>query len=157
MKLSAIIGFILTCAVALGTAHADRWDSRGWVKLGENTVNGRVDRDRIAVGRHEGRFARLTLRVEGGDLELLDMTVVFSNGQKFNPSVRHYFRENARSRVIDLPGDERAISSIEMTYKNVRGGGGRARVEVWGLKTESGRNDRRDHDRRDRDRDRGRR
>src|ERR1041384_5068481 len=30
------------------------WDSRGWVQLGERTVNGRYDHDRIEVGRYEG-------------------------------------------------------------------------------------------------------
>src|SRR5262249_10953423 len=46
------------------------WDSRGWVMLGERTVNGRVDHDRIEVGRYEGRFNKLTLVVENSDMEL---------------------------------------------------------------------------------------
>ena len=30
------------------------WDSTGWTMLGERTVNGRVDRDRIPVGAYTG-------------------------------------------------------------------------------------------------------
>ncbi len=121
------------------SAEADRWDPKGWVKLGEQRVNGRVDRDRITVGRHEGRFTKLTIVVEDSDIELLDLDVKFVGGQTWNPRVRHYFRQNARSRVIDLPGDERVIQYIDLKYKNLPGGGA-ATVAVWGWKSgEAGR------------------
>ena len=55
------------------------WDSRGWVRLGERTVNGRVDHDRIDVGRYEGKFGKLTMVVENSDLELLDFKIVFGD------------------------------------------------------------------------------
>jgi hypothetical protein len=124
-------------AIAAGTtdAAADRWDSRGWVKLGERSVGGRVDRDRIDVGRHEGKFTKLTLVVEKSDLELLDFEITFANNTKFNPRVSHYFRESSRTRVIDLPGDERFIKHIDLKYKNLPGGG-RATVEVWAWKSD---------------------
>src|SRR5437868_5452783 len=55
------------------------WDSRGWVMLGEQTVNGRVDRDRINVGRYEGRFTKLTLVVLDSDLEMQEFKIVFGD------------------------------------------------------------------------------
>jgi hypothetical protein len=121
------------------SAEADRarWNSQGWVKLGEQTVNGRVDRDRINVSRADGKFTKLTIVVEDSDLELLDFDVTFQNGDKWNPKLKHYFRENERTRVIDLPGDERYIKTIDLKYKNLPGGG-RAKVEVWGWKTGGG-------------------
>jgi len=122
--------------VATGTARADRWDSSGWVKLGERTVNGRVDRDRIDVGAYEGQFAKLTLYVERSEMELLDMEITFANGERYHPEVRHYFREGTRTRVIDLPGDTRVIRNINLRYRNVGHDGVPARVEVWGLKVE---------------------
>jgi hypothetical protein len=126
-------------ALVLGSrvAHAERWDSKGWVKLGEREVNGRVDRDRIEVGAHDGRFTKLTLYVENSDLELLDFEITFGNKERFHPEVRHVFREGQRTRLIDLPGDERAIKSIDLKYKNLPGGG-HAKVEVWGWKTDNG-------------------
>ena len=54
---------------------AGGWDSKGWVKLGERTVNGKIDHDRIDVGRYEGKFTKLTMVVEKSDLELLDFEV----------------------------------------------------------------------------------
>jgi len=149
MKVQYLLLLFVSLVFTTSVAEARPWNSKGWVKLGERDVEGRVDRDRIHVGRHEGRFSKLTLVVERDDLELLDMEVVFSNGQKFRPrGVKHYFRENSRTRVIDLPGDSRVIQSIELKYRNV-GRRGRARVEVWGWKTDDrGRDRHRDHRRR---------
>jgi hypothetical protein len=112
------------------------WDNRGWQMLGEQVVDygRRADRDRINVGKYEGRFSKLTVVVLDSDLELLNFDVNFPRGQKWSPALNHYFRENQRTRVIDLPGDDRRIESIDMRYKNLPGGG-RARVQVWGFKT----------------------
>jgi hypothetical protein len=98
--------------------------------LGERTVNGRVDHDRIEVGRHEGKFAKLTLVVLDSDLEMLDFEVKFARGPAWHPEVKHVFREGQRTRVIDLPGDERVIRYIDFKYRNLPGGG-RAKVQVW--------------------------
>jgi hypothetical protein len=137
MKLITLCTMVVSLMLVGQVAHADRWDSRGWVKLGEQDVNGKVDRDRITVGSYEGRFSKLTIVVEKSDLEMLDFEVAFGNGDKWNPRVRHVFKENSRTRVIDLPGDNRIIKTIDLKYKNLPGGG-RARVEVWGLKTSGG-------------------
>ena len=110
-----------------------QWDSRGWTMLGEQAVSGRVDRDRITVGRYEGRFSKLTLVVLDSDLELQDFTIHFADGTRYEPRVQHYFRENARTRVIDLPPNGGLISHIDLRYRNLPGGG-RARVQVWGFK-----------------------
>lgn len=120
----------------VGAARAERWDSSGWVKLGEREVNGRLDHDTIDVGKAEGRFSKVTLYVEKSDLELLDFEVVFGDYTKFHPAVRHVFKEGSRTRVIDLPGDDRAIKEINLKYKNLPGGG-KAKVEVWGWKAET--------------------
>ena len=112
---------------------ASVWDSRGWVQLGERTVNGRYDRDRIEVGRTEGKFTKLTLVVENSDLELIDFKVVFGDKTEFHPPLSHVFREGQRTRAIDLPPSEGVIRFIDLRYKNLRGGGD-ARVQVWGLR-----------------------
>jgi hypothetical protein len=133
MKLIILSTALIALVVGVDVARAERWDSRGWVKLGEREVNGRVDHDRIEVGRHDGKFTKLTLYVENSDLELLDLEITFGNNERLHPSVKHFFKEGARTRVIDLPGDERTIKSIDLKYRNLPGGG-RARVEVWGWK-----------------------
>jgi hypothetical protein len=141
--LTTALLFVFALAfVSTDSAEAGRrrggWNNKGWVKLGERKVNGRADRDSIAVGRRDGKFSKLTIAVEDDDLELLGMKVHFANGQDFDPQVKHYFRENDKTRVIDLPGDARVIQRIDLTYRNV-GRGGRAVVQVWGFKTGGGR------------------
>jgi hypothetical protein len=110
---------------------AARPEMAGWRFMGDAWVTGRVDRDFIRVGRQEGRFARVMLVVNGGDLELYDLVIQFGNGQRWSPGVRHFFREGSRSRAIDLPGQVRFITGVELVYGNVRGGG-RAHAEIWG-------------------------
>src|SRR6185436_17845644 len=85
MRVITLLTCLLSIMIAGGAAQADRWDSKGWVKLGERTVNGRVDKDTITVGRDEGKYTKLTVVVEKSDIELLDFEVVFANGEKFNP------------------------------------------------------------------------
>ena len=112
---------------------APAWDPKGWTLLGERTVDGRIDHDRIDVGRYEGKFSKLTLVVENSDLELIDLSIKFDRGGPWHPQVSHYFREGQRTRAIDFPGDERTIRRIDFTYRNLPGGG-RARVAVYGLR-----------------------
>ena len=133
MKLTHLL-FVVVAFVLASPVEAQRWDNKGWEKLGEREVDRKLDRDRIEVGRREGTFTKLTLNVESSELELLDFEITFGNGDKFNPKVRHLFKEGARTRVIDLPGDDRIIKTIDLKYKNFAGGG-KARVEVWGWKS----------------------
>ncbi len=106
-----------------------RWDSTGWTLLGTQTVDGVRDRDVINVSRR-ARWDKLTLVVSDSDLKLLDMNVEFANGERWSPKLNYHFREGQRSRAIDLPGDDRQISKIELLYQNTPGGG-RARVEIY--------------------------
>jgi hypothetical protein len=118
-----------------GEAAPAAWDAKGWTLLGERTVDGSYDHDRIEVGKYEGKFTKLTMYVEKSDLELLDFEITFGNGERFHPEVKYFFKEGSRTRVIDLPGDERTIKNINLKYKNTRGGGN-AKVEIWGWKAE---------------------
>src|SRR5688572_24230089 len=72
----------------------------GWTKLGERWVDGAVDSDVIQVGRDDGRFRAVTLRVEHSSLELYDVKIVFGDGTMFSPDTRFVFRPETRTRVI---------------------------------------------------------
>ncbi|HEY5945365.1 MAG TPA: hypothetical protein VIV40_07735 [Kofleriaceae bacterium] len=107
------------------------FDPTGWTLLGTQTVNGSRDHDTIRVGRKMGGFDQLTMVVTDSDLDLQDMTIVFTGGQKWSPKIKHLFKEGARSRAIDLPGKDRTITRIELAYANLPGGG-KAKVELYG-------------------------
>jgi hypothetical protein len=103
-----------------------------WELLGERVAEFKVDRDRIDVGRREGRFSKLRVAVKGAPLEMYDMVVTFADGTTFSPNIRHHFTENSWSREIDLPGDRRAIRSIDFRYRSTDPREGRATVLLYG-------------------------
>jgi hypothetical protein len=103
----------------------------GWEKLGERWVQGGNDHDSIHVGRKEGRFTRIQIKVEHSALELYDIVVHFGDGSTWSPGTRMTFGQGTTSRVIDLPGGGRIIKRVEFRYGNLPGGG-RAQLELWG-------------------------
>ena len=95
-------------------------------------VNFRLDHD-VILAASEGRFRGVRIVVAGGDLELFDVKITFGDGETFSPATRLYFKENSRSRTIDLPGAARIIRRIDFYYRSVPGGGqGKAIVHVYG-------------------------
>lgn len=106
--LSAV--FVLALSVSV-TAHAD-----DWVRLGDAHVNGRVDHDNIEVGRHDGKFRAIKLRVSGGGIEFQRVVVHFENGSQEELAVREEIPSGGQTRSIDLPGDRRVIKSVELWY-----------------------------------------
>jgi hypothetical protein len=111
----------------------DHYRAQGWEKLGDKNVGGRnkIDHDKIEVGKKEGRFRQLLIVIEDSDLELVDFKVNFVKGEDWHPSLGNgvFFREN-QTKLLDFPGDDRAIKHIKFAYRNLPGGG-RASVEVW--------------------------
>jgi hypothetical protein len=133
MRPTLFFSVVLAAAAVMAPKAASAqsvWDSRGWVMLGERTVNGHFDHDRIEVGRIEGKFSKLTVVVENNDLEMIDFKIEFGDGTNYHPTVNQVFREGTRTRVIDFPGDERTIKFVDFKYGNLPGGG-RAKVQVW--------------------------
>jgi len=107
------------------------FDPTGWVLLGSEVVNGKKDHDLIKVGKKLGKFDQVTIVVSDSDIDLDDFIVTFGNGETFDPKVKHTFKEGARSRAIDVPGQNRFIKTIELKYANLPGGG-KATVQVYG-------------------------
>jgi hypothetical protein len=104
----------------------------GWERLGSREVDFRADHDRIEVGKSEGRFKQLQIRVKDAPIEMYDMVVVFGNDEKFNATGRHRFSGGTGTRTIDLPGDRRAIKRIDFRYRSLSKREGKGRVEVYG-------------------------
>jgi hypothetical protein len=115
-----------------GSGPAASRDREGWELLGQSEADLKNDRDRIQVGRREGTFRALRLVVRGGPLEMSDMVVTFGDGQTFSPKIKQRFDENTTSREIDLPGDRRAIQSVDFNYRSVDRREGRATVYLYG-------------------------
>ena len=108
------------------------WNHQGWTLLGSATVDGAHDHDSIKVAAAGAAvtFSKVTVVVTDADLQLEDITFKFGDHSTFSPNVKHTFREGQRTRAIDLPGDKRLITNIDLRYSPLPGGG-QARLEVW--------------------------
>jgi hypothetical protein len=106
----------------------------GWVELGCQQVSlfGK-DRDTVRVGRREGRFKAIRLHARGADVELLRVTVIYTNGQPDDLPARHFLRQGGHTPPMDLKGWERSIDRVDMVYKTVPNFKGLATVCVEGL------------------------
>jgi hypothetical protein len=104
----------------------------GWERLGTRVVSFGGDHDTISC-RGEGRFSALMLEVEDGDLEMFDFVVTFGNGERISPPTRLVFDAGNRTRVVDLPGRDRAIARIDFFYRSMRvTPDGRATIHLYG-------------------------
>jgi hypothetical protein len=117
-------------APAAKPASGGGFDAKGWTKLGTGVVNGARDHDVIKVGTKKGGFDQITMVVEDADMQLDDLSIVFTNGKKWSPQLKHMFKEGSRSRSIDLPGKDRTIARVELAYANFAGRG-KAKVEIY--------------------------
>jgi hypothetical protein len=120
------VGLVFTGMLA-SEAQAQRRDS-DWIDLGCQTVSFRVDRDVLRVGRRDGRFGAIRLHARGGDVEMLDVKVIYGNGQPDDIQVRRILRRGDRTNALDLRGGERVIDRIEMVYRAVPNFRGREAV-----------------------------
>jgi hypothetical protein len=126
-KMIAVFALVLMTGVAMAASSPARWE-----RLGQREVDFKNDRDRIDVGRSEGRFRQLQIRVKNAPIEISDMVVTFGNDETFKPNLRHRFNEGSGARNIDLPGDRRTIKRIDFSYKSISRREGKGVVEVFG-------------------------
>jgi len=107
--------------------------AKQWVLLGQTTVDGQRDRDKIVLGRAEGRFQSIQLRVTGGPVEFQRVVVYYGNGTKEEVEVRENIRAGGQTRAIDLRGNDRVINSVEFLYsKGTWRPGVRPKVAIYG-------------------------
>jgi len=88
-----------------------------WDELGCSKVGAKPDRDAIKVGRREGRFSAIQLRVRGNKIEILDLTVIYDRGPPDSIRVRSQIRDGGETGPLDLKGERRVIDRVELTYR----------------------------------------
>jgi hypothetical protein len=132
-KLAVLVSALTLTGLAAGDALAQRRDGK-WVELGCQQVSfiGK-DRDSIKVGRSEGRFKAIKLAARGNDVEMLDLKVVYANGEPDDIPVRSLIRAGRETNALDLKGRDRAIDRIDMVYRSRPNFRGQATVCAEGL------------------------
>jgi hypothetical protein len=122
----SLIAGTLAC-LALPTAAQAKWEQLGCQKVGFL-----VDKDVIKVGRAEGRFKSIRLKVTGNKIYMNDLKVVYADGTPDDLPVRSEIRAGGETRAIDLKGARRAIKQVEMVYRSQPNFKGEATVCVEG-------------------------
>jgi Protein of unknown function (DUF2541) len=133
MSTSRIIRMMGALLLLMSVGEAAFAQRVQWVLLGQTTVDGQRDRDRISIGRAEGRFRRLQLRVTGAPVEFYRVIINYGNGTSEEVEVRENIRAGGQTRAIDLQGRERVISSVDFLYgKGTWRRGVRPKVTLYG-------------------------
>ena len=122
-------------AMALFLGLSFTVQARGWVYLGEAHVDGEADHDKIKVGKSEGRFNAIQLRVDFAAIEFNHVVVHYGNGESEEVQVRQKIAAGGSTRDIHVNGRNRAIESVELWYERARYGSTRPRVRLFGFET----------------------
>jgi hypothetical protein len=128
-RVLSIIGLLFVLTVGT-TLQAQRGR---WTFLGDSHVDGSVDHDSISVGRSDGMFRAIQLRVSGGAINFERVIVRYGNGTQEEIPVRARIPDGGHTRVIDLPGERRIIQSVDLWYGKGRWSR-RPKVSLYGIR-----------------------
>jgi len=117
---------VLGCGVASNAQRAGNWEY-----LGDAHVDGGADHDKIKV-ENPGAFRAIQIQVVSGAIEFERVVIHFENGADHQVSIKARLRAGERSRVIDLPGDQRRIHSVEFWYVKANWGSNRPHLKLFG-------------------------
>lgn len=124
MKLKALALSAFVAAAAIATPAA------AWDLVATRQVLDRTDRDVVTLSGHR-QFERIKLCVYRNPVRFHDLDVRFENGGHQDVNVRQRINPGECTRVIDLVGDDRDITTISMLYEETSFGRHRATVRVY--------------------------
>jgi len=107
-----------------------------WSILGSREVDLSTDRDAITVERGDGPFDAIALRARRTAVMVYDIRVTYGNGKRQTFRLDKRLRPGKRSEPIDLKGQKRRITKVELLYEKANDRGRRARVQVLGRNAE---------------------
>jgi hypothetical protein len=120
---ACVVGAFLALAATAGPAAA-------WDLVGTREVRDRTERDTITLNGHR-QFERIKLCVYRNPVHFLDLDVRYRNGGHQDVSVASRINAGQCTRVIDLVGDDRDITTISMLYEETSFRRRRATVRVY--------------------------
>lgn len=137
-KLMMIISLAVSGVMNVATAQKPAVvvsDKAGWQKIGETTVKFEKETDEIIVMGAD-KFASLKFKVTEAPIDLIDMDVYYDDGSSQKININMPIKMAGESRVIDIKGSEHELKKVVFVYKTLPNHHDKkARVELWGLKT----------------------
>jgi hypothetical protein len=119
-------GVLAVATVAAGTSASAAQ------LLGCQKVGFVKDTDVISVGKDDGKFKAIQLRVSGNEIDMQDLKVIYGNGEVDDLQVRSQIKAGGETRWIDLKGNKRFIKEVRMVYKSKPSFKGQATVCAYG-------------------------
>ena len=123
--------FVVAALLLVGSLAPNTYAQR-WVYLGEAHVDGEADHDKIEVGKHEGTFRFIQMRVDRAPIEFIRVVVHFGNGADEVIPVAQKIHAGGVTRDIKLRGTDRVIKSVELWYARARYGSNKPQVRLFG-------------------------
>jgi len=138
-KLLSLLLFAIAGSFTIASAQSPAIvlsDAAGWHKIGEKTVDFKMERDEISVIGAD-RFSMIKFKVTEAAIELVSLEIAYESGDKQDVTVNQAIKTPGESRTFDLKGgSERSIKKIIFVYKTLPNSKDeKAHVEIWGLKT----------------------
>ena len=112
-KAFAVCAFLAAAALA---SPAMAWD-----QVGVRQVRDRTERDTIALSGPR-QFERIKLCVYRNPVHFYDLDVRYRNGGHQDVSVRQRINPGECTRVIDLNGTDRNVTTVSMVYEETSWG-----------------------------------
>jgi len=129
---------VLSFLVGLKTIGAspaieiNNFEQPAWELLGTKTVKFNLDRDEILVGRNNGFFKSVQIKVKRSGINMHKCKVVYGDGTEQEIELKEELKAGSESRVIDLEGNRRVIKKVILWYDTKNFRNKQALVEVWG-------------------------
>ncbi len=130
---STIIVAVFSLTTAFTSTNSTGKENAGdWFFLEDKKVGFGVDHDVINFGNWKDDVRQIKLKVTDGPLKMYKMTIHFDNGTMQNVELRNRFAQGSESRVIDMDGGLRHLTSIHFWYETKGFIRGKSRIAVWG-------------------------
>ena len=123
---------IVILVLVFGVGQTLNAQRGGWIHLGDKHVDGKADHDKISIGRSDGRFRQLQIRVEDAPVDFQRVVVHYGNGTDEELQFRERINAGGETRAMDLRGGNRFIKSVEFWYEKADWGSRRPTVRLYG-------------------------
>ena len=118
---------VMAGVLAAGCAtYAQTGRGPNWALLGERVVTDRNDHDTIRVTGARGTFTAVKFEVRRHAVDFHRVVIHFGNGEDQKVDLRHSIPAGGETRVIDIDGADRVITSIDFWYDAKTLGRGRS-------------------------------
>lgn len=132
--LATVLVFVQSGAFGQQVTKARPAPPGAWQQIGLTVVDFKTDRDVIVVAGADN-FRKLKFHVFDAAVNMLNMHVIYENGEFDNIDLRFVIPAGGESRILDLNGGSRRIKKVEFWYRSQKPSfKGKAKVVLWGMK-----------------------